>query len=1699
MSAQNTPLAIFDGFLDALVQLPDAPRPAVSRFAHRLRASPSAPEFSGHQVDGADPGMELVQVTATAYAVLYRPAQGVHVLLYVADEAAASAWARGHRVSVHPSTGSLQVYARMDSAAAPEPSLEALGVPTELSGEVAAALERDELEPLAAKLPAEALEALVCRVEGEPVEELRAALDLPEPASPIDTKDFAAALRRDGSRRSFAVLTNDAALEAMLGAPLEKWRVFLHPSQRRLVNRKYNGPVRVLGGAGTGKTVVAMHRAVWLAENVFKGSTDRILFTTFTKNLAADVAANLRKLCDPQTARRIEVVHVDRWVRDLLVRSGYDYEIVHFGDDERAQAAWDRACQLADPDSGLSPEFYRGEWEGVIQRHGCHTWEAYRVAPRRGRGARVSRRQRKGAWRVFAEYRNALERLRLREGPDAVRDARALLETGRAHVVYKSILVDEAQDMTTAVFALLRQVIPEERPNDMFIVGDGHQRIYNRRVVLSHAGVNIRGRRGKRLRINYRTTDGIRRYAVAALRGLTVDDLDDGQDTTKGYRSLRAGPPPVVEHFGSFDEEVDAIAAWVSQGGDLTQTCLVARTRALRDRYANALDGRDIDTYPIVHGRAESRHAQGLRIATMHRVKGLEFDRVVLAGMREPNFPHPDSDEALERALLYVALTRARRAVLITSHGTASAWLPGQADVTPIPAGALAELPVQATQAPPPVGRAGLRTTSRSGSVRTSAEQEMSAPSQAAGTTKPQTVERGRGGSGALGRALQAAVASVREEAGDPTGLVVVLTPSDASNVLARHRLAETGPFLRVTFLTPDQLVRNLALPGLILDGLAGEHPGWLDTTLAGLLPELVEQGRFGRHGQTLLRPGWVRPLASAVATLEQGGVTGSMLRGLDVEGDQVEILATLLDTVEGARDSEGVASPSDVALAAELALSGELVGAVQPPLLQTCGAVILGDRALAPSVFGAVRSFVNGRPRRVVRVPPFHNLPPARNGLGAAARGVEPQSCEPVTPLAGRLFGEGDASGLAGVEVLATADEVGEIREVVRAVRRAIQRGIPLDRIAIAVPDAAQIEALQAEVIRAGIPASWLVGPPLSQTGAAQFLRLVLAVADGDDTVPAWYDLLRHPGLLLRQELGPAATRGKTRWRRILADCGANQGTQAILAAVSAWADGLDDEDAKSEGERAGAASLTMSIEALYGAMDPLPRSGTMREHGAAWRGLLRRWRRRTAGQARIDKLLAAWEASTSLRKLGLSVAAGLLHAELEATANATGGLGEPRVIVAPPLALLGGAFELVCVLGLTEKRFPKAAKEDALLTDRMLEALESQVDGAFLRLQDHPWTERRRLAAAVASCTGELVLSVPRTEQLTARPTLPGSLVLEVVSAVLGRRARFHDVRAVSRKAGGRDVFKPDDASDAVRPSEWRMAHLETQEGRRRLAAHPWARGQLQLHLSLHDLATRKTVDAWTGRLDPALLDDPLVSGAPAKPHVLAQGALEPGKYLVQRLLGAWRARRLSGAFSLLDKYVWSDLMVAVATLAADLEGPPERRFDDAWESVVGETLRYRPEVTAQERAVAKATAAEVLPNVIAGIAVPPLRPLPSTLPATAGTTVMLAEERVGADLHRIRSEGKRSFTQSWVIGPLLIARALRDAGEEVSGVQLHGVLNPRTAKFSLSKDAERVETLLADAVARAQAGLYPVLGARVGLGAEGRIKWEELEVES
>lgn len=670
-------VALAQEFLANLAKLPSAIQNKILKWAIKFQADPRSPGINYENINAArDSNMKSVRIDQDWRGIVFKPANGdVYVLLYVAHHDEAYRWAENKKLAINPITGAMQivfteqiVVKETVSKSFSEPTrpfskltdkeLLSLGVPEDWITNVRELPDDTSLDGIQPYLPIEAYEGLFLYLAGDSVTQILMARET-RVDQVIDTQDFSKALDSAESQARFVVV-DDEALEAIMNAPLAQWRVFLHPTQRKLANKNFNGPARVLGGAGTGKTVLAMHRAKWLAENKILDD-ERVLFTTFTKNLALDIEQNLKSLCSSDTLRKIEVTNLDAWVHNFLRGRSYGNTIVYNRSGD-AKLAWEMALAAKDQSLDLPDSFYESELEQVVLPQGISTLDEYRLAKRVGRGGVLKRAVRDSIWPVFEEYRHQLSIRKLKEVDDAYRDAATLLRE-KPFGKYSAIVIDETQDFGPQAIRLLRAMINTEE-NSLFFVGDGHQRIYSRnKAALSQCGVDIRGR-ARKLYINYRTTDEIRKLALSMLEGIEIDDLDEGIDEGVRYKSLSHGPAPKVEEVASlevaFAKAVSATQEWQNIDGiEKRSLCIVAPTKVTRDQASNYFKTKGFAVDTVEATKADTTSVDSVFFSTMHRAKGLEFDRVIVISNK---LVESDAKQSIDqRRLIYVALTRAKR------------------------------------------------------------------------------------------------------------------------------------------------------------------------------------------------------------------------------------------------------------------------------------------------------------------------------------------------------------------------------------------------------------------------------------------------------------------------------------------------------------------------------------------------------------------------------------------------------------------------------------------------------------------------------------------------------------------------------------------------------------------------------------------------------------------------------------------------------------------------------------------------------------------------------------------------------------------------------------------------------------------------------------------------------------------------------
>lgn len=686
---------IADTFTDSLARLTGDEQKIVKTTAFDLQVNPGSPGLSFHKLDKAkDKNFWSVRVSSDIRLIVHKT-QSSLLLCYVDHHDKAYDWAERRKLETHPKTGAAQlveiretmkevvipVYVQTELVSAPKPlpalkplfaaraddELLGYGVPAEWLDDVKQATE-DTLLTLADHLPAEAAEALLeLATGGKP----RVPIKPMATANPFDHPD---------AQRRFRVMTNVEELQRALEFPWEKWTVFLHPEQRQWVEREYTGPARVSGSAGTGKTIVALHRAAYLART---HPDARVLLTTFSDTLASALQTKLRRLLgnEPRLAERIDVHSIDA--------IGLRLYKAHIGPVTIATNAIIRelvqAAASAVSGHNFGVHFLLTEWEQVVDAWQVETRDGYRDVVRLGRKTRLPEAQRTVLWSVFERVRAGLRERSLITHAELFTALAAAISTNK-NVVFDFAVVDEAQDMSVSHLRFFA-ALGGSRPNALFFAGDLGQRIFQQPFSWNSLGVDIRGR-SRTLRVNYRTSHQIRTQADRLL-GPVVTDVDGNSDDRSDTVSVFNGPPPVILTLKDESEEINAVVSWISErakAGVLPHEFGVfVRSKGQLDRAQAAVKGAGL-AFKILDEHVETISGH-VSISTMHLAKGLEFRAVVVMACDDEIVPLQERIETVgddadlqevydtERHLLYVACTRARDHLLVTSVEPASEFL----------------------------------------------------------------------------------------------------------------------------------------------------------------------------------------------------------------------------------------------------------------------------------------------------------------------------------------------------------------------------------------------------------------------------------------------------------------------------------------------------------------------------------------------------------------------------------------------------------------------------------------------------------------------------------------------------------------------------------------------------------------------------------------------------------------------------------------------------------------------------------------------------------------------------------------------------------------------------------------------------------------------------------------------------------------
>lgn len=679
---------IADTFTDSLARLTAEEQKAVKTTAFDLQMNPAQPGMQLHKLEkGRDPNFWSVRVSQDIRLIVHRTASSL-MLCYVDHHDSAYRWAERRKIERHPTTGAAQLVEVRETVrevivpryveAAPEPIaakrpfeelpewvLLTYGVPPEWIADVRSATDESLLD-IAEHLPREAAEAV-----------LNLAVGIKPPAPPPFPIQSDAFEHPDAQSR-FRVVRDVEELERALDAPWEKWIVFLHPAQRALVERHYSGPARVFGSAGTGKTIVALHRAVHLARSE---PESRVLLTTFSEPLARSLRSRLRLLIgsEPRMGERLEVQSIGSIGRRLFAAQ---LRPVTVASPEEVRAVLAEAARESEK-TKFGLHFLWTEWTTVVDAWQLSTWEEYRDVKRLGRRIRISEQQRAVLWPIFDRARALLHGRGLMSESEMFTRLAERLALSKTPV-FDHAIIDEAQDLSVAEMRFLCS-LGAARPDALFFAGDLGQRIFQQPFSWKELGVDVRGR-ATRLRINYRTSHQIRRQADSLL-AFELSDVDGITEDRRG--TISAFNAPEIEILGSERAQSERVAEWIkerlSEGVQPHEIAIFVRSPEELTRGRAAAEGTGAP-FVTLDERVDTQHGR-ISLMTMHLAKGLEFRAVAVMACDEDVIPlqsrlETAADESeleevyqTERHLLYVACTRARDRLLATGVTPGSEFL----------------------------------------------------------------------------------------------------------------------------------------------------------------------------------------------------------------------------------------------------------------------------------------------------------------------------------------------------------------------------------------------------------------------------------------------------------------------------------------------------------------------------------------------------------------------------------------------------------------------------------------------------------------------------------------------------------------------------------------------------------------------------------------------------------------------------------------------------------------------------------------------------------------------------------------------------------------------------------------------------------------------------------------------------------------
>ncbi|MCB9211527.1 MAG: DEAD/DEAH box helicase [Ignavibacteriales bacterium] len=682
-------LLIYDKFLDSYSKLPKEIQKKVMNFVQKFKNDSTSHSIHLEPIATfKDKNLRTARVDQKYRAIIHVPSSGdVSHLLWVDNHDEAMAWAENKIFEWNSKTQSYQVYEQIEHAAdVPEKSgkryfeqfseeqLLQIGVPYPLLRSVEVINSFDELEALEEYLPRQAFESIYYILDGMPIDDVIKSIE----EGKVKSVELAEQIRSFNNRHSFIEVGDDQEIAELLSGDLNKWKIFLHPTQRTLVKNNYNGSYKVTGAAGTGKTVVALHRLKELTPSVSKSNS--ILFTTFTKSLVANLKDSISSLSIDMN--KVVVTNIHRLIVDFAKNNNIiepDAKILDFSDSESKEMLWREVTEYLLSEFDI--DFLMREYEDVVLFNGIKSRDEYLNVSRIGLEKPLGRKDRIKVWEIFEYFVNLKSTSKV-YFLDEITNKLTLYFNQEAKKPFEFIIADEIQDFSDVELRLLRSMV-NEKQNDLFLVGDPLQKIYKRQINFSRAGINIKGKKSTRLKINYRTTEEIKRSAISVIQGLTYDNFDGTDEEKSGYQSIFHGERPSIKVFQDTTEMNNELHSQLTLLSNeynikLNEICIGARNHRSINDIKKYLHVERIPYYDLTTCVGDK---DGIVLSTFHNMKGLEFKVVILYDVSDTTIPYKyygydnlsdyEKNRHLksEKSLMYVAMSRAIQRLYIMGVG----------------------------------------------------------------------------------------------------------------------------------------------------------------------------------------------------------------------------------------------------------------------------------------------------------------------------------------------------------------------------------------------------------------------------------------------------------------------------------------------------------------------------------------------------------------------------------------------------------------------------------------------------------------------------------------------------------------------------------------------------------------------------------------------------------------------------------------------------------------------------------------------------------------------------------------------------------------------------------------------------------------------------------------------------------------------